>query len=305
MKHMRLILPVIAAALTLHLSPAFAQKLESKPTMGPNSVQLGTGVGKLNIPKGYAFIGKEDTHRLLEEPGARRDEHILGMIAPETGPGDWFAVLSYIDTGYIKDDEADSMKPDTLLREIKDNTDKENADRKEKGLSTIEVVGWQQPPHYDHVKHSLIWSIIGKESGRSDQVINHTSVVFGREGIMTETVVGDYSKAAALQPKLSAVGNMVTFNVGKDYGSFRSGDRVSDLTMTGLVTGGAAAAAYGAAKLGLLGKLGNYIVLAFLALKKAAIVVVVAIGGAIKALWAKITGRRQSASNSPDLTKPL
>ena len=64
-----------------------------------------------------------------------------------------------------------------------------------------------------------------------------------------------------------------------------------------LIAGGALA---GAAKLGLFGLLFKYIIVVVLALKKAAIVVIVGIVAGVKKLWAKFTGR----SSTPDRLLP-
>jgi uncharacterized membrane-anchored protein len=66
---------------------------------------------------------------------------------------------------------------------------------------------------------------------------------------------------------------------------------VAEYGLAGLIAGGALA---GAAKLGLLGAALKYIIAAALALKKALILVVVAIVAGVKKIWASFTGKNKT-----------
>ncbi|GKT14641.1 hypothetical protein AVHY2522_05305 [Acidovorax sp. SUPP2522] len=68
----------------------------------------------VKIPKGYAFLDDKDTAKLLQLYGnPPTPNHYL--IAPRSL--DWFAVFSFDDTGYIKDDE--KINAPELLSSIK------------------------------------------------------------------------------------------------------------------------------------------------------------------------------------------
>lgn len=257
----------------------------SHAIQGPKTLPLGANIAQLHLPQNFIYLDKSQTNKFLMEQGDKPEEGSLGLVAEEND--DWFALLRYDDIGYVKDDEASSLNGDTLLNEIRTNTEKSNEERRQKGAATMQVVGWYQAPSYNNATHTLSWAVIGKESSSPNQVINYTSIVFGRHGIMDTTVVGDYAKAATLRPKLAQVNGLVNFQTGEDYASFRRGDRMSDLTMTGLITGGAAATAFGLAKTGLLAKLGKFLVIGL-----------AAIGAALKKLWDAITNRRGERVNT-------
>jgi uncharacterized membrane-anchored protein len=265
-----------------------------KVITGPATVPLGANEGQLKLPQGMLYLDKKSTAELLERSGEPADEYAVGAVTDEESKFDWTGLLRYVDCGYIKDDEADSLNADDLLTTIRENTEKENEERKQKGSPTMQVSGWYRPPAYNRATHRLTWSIIGQEQGGASRTVNLTAILLGRNGIMACTIVGDLKDAAQLQPKLDRVSSALVFTQGRDYTAWRSGDKVSELTMTGLVTGGAAAAAYGAAKMGLLAKLGKLLLVILLAMKKAFIVVIAAIGGVWRWLMAKLGRRSQS-----------
>jgi uncharacterized membrane-anchored protein len=277
-------------AAVLVVSHAEAQQQPKDVTIGPKTIPLGLNVGDLKLPKGFVFIGKE-TARQIEEEQGNKDDSVLGIVQP--AEEEWGAILRYKDVGYVRDSEADKMNADSMLEDYREGTKQQNEARKEAGDTEeqMEVVGWYKPPVYNRSTHTLSWAIIGRSMPSGHEVINCNSLVFGRHGYFETIVVGDNKQAAALGPKLGVLGSMTNFRRGEDYASFKRGDRVSDLTMAGLVTGGAAAAAYGAAKVGLLGKLGKLLLVIALALKKAVVLVIAVVAGGVKALWAKVTGR--------------
>ena len=221
-------------------------------------------------------------------------EGVLGLVSDGTEGLEWFALLRYVECGYIRDDEADKMDAGELLRSIKENTDRDNEGRRKQGGKGMEIIGWYKPPVYNRAIHALSWSITAHDEGSSSQIINCTLLMLGRYGLMSCTVVGDQKDAAALQQKLDQMAVAINFPSGRDYASWRNGDKVAEVTMAGLVTGGAAAAAYGAAKVGLLGKLDNMFLIVVLALKKAFILVIAAIAGGVRWLKAKMSGRSNS-----------
>jgi uncharacterized membrane-anchored protein len=101
-----------------------------------------------------------------------------------------------------------------------------------------------------------------------------------------------------IRDKIPQVLSMVDFQPGSTYADFDPKiDKVAEYGLSALIAGGALA---GAAKLGLFGLLFKYILVAVLALKKAVIVVVVAIVAGVKKLWSKFTGK----ASTPDHLLP-
>src|SRR5579884_1802623 len=275
-----------------------AQKPPPGVTLGPSRVTLSGRAGQVSLPANYVFVDGSKAAELLTREGENDVKGVVGLVAQRHAAVEWSAILRYADCGYIKDDEAGKMDADSILNDIKSNTEKENEQGRAHGAKPISVVGWYKKPAYDRSAHVLSWSVLGHEEGAPFNVLNVTSVLFGRYGILISTVVGDEKDAVKLQPQVERVNASLSFPTGADYASYRSGDKVSDVTMTGLVTGGAAAVLYGAAKIGLLAKLGKLIIVAILAMKKAFILVIAAAAGFVRKLKARVTGKDPATASA-------
>jgi uncharacterized membrane-anchored protein len=142
------------------------------------------------------------------------------------------------------------------------------------------VVGWQQQPFYDPRSNNLTWSIRGKSE---DSVsINHSTRLLGRRGVMRANLVLDPTDVGTAVPAFNTLLTGVTFNPGHRYAEFRSGDKVAEYGLAGLVVGGAGVAL---AKTGLLQKFWKLLVLGGIAL-----------AGAIKRFIAGLFGRREPSA---------
>jgi uncharacterized membrane-anchored protein len=190
------------------------------------------------------------------------------LHAPENGP-QWFVVFSFNETGYIKDDEKDSLDAEAILESVREGTEEANEIRRERGWSTISVTGWQVEPYYDTETNNLTWSMLA--GGSDGEVVNHSVRLLGRRGVMNaDLVLAPEDVDSAVETFSSIVGGF-DFKSGHRYREFTSGDRVAEIGLTALVAGGAGVAL---AKSGLLAKFWKVIVagvVALLALAKRAV----------------------------------
>lgn len=238
---------------------------------GPSVAQIGTRAS-IQIPAGYVFLNDSDTSKFLRLLGnPPKPGHYA--FAPETL--DWFAVFSFSESGYVKDDE--KIDGDALLKTLKDSDGPANEERRRLGMETITTEGWLVPPHYDLATKRLEWGT-RLRSGGGEQVINYTSRMLGRTGVMAATLVSSPEKVGADMDVFRRDLNGFKFNPGQTYAEYRSGDKVAEYGLGALIVGGAAAAA---AKTGILKSLFKFIWVG-----------VIAAGAAIGAVWKKITGRR-------------
>ena len=286
-----------AAAASAQGKPAY------HPVLGPKTARLGSGVGSIAVPEGMAFFGAQDTRRLMSEGKEIVHGDEVGAVVPIAENAEWSAVISYSRIGYVKDEEADRLNADEILSSIKEGTATDNEERAKQGAAPIEVVRWGQPPCYDKKTHTLTWSIVAREGEK--ELLNYSAVVLGRFGIMTCTVATGAGQAEAMQANLQRISSSIGFAQRQDYAAWRSGDKVSDMTLTGLVAGGTAAAAYGAAKVGLLAKLGKWLVVAALALKKGAIVLLAGVWAAVRAFFRRLTGRKEEEAKGAEATESV
>jgi uncharacterized membrane-anchored protein len=218
-------------------------------------------MAQVTLPEGFLFADAAGTRRFLEltqNPSSGRE---LGTVLRREGDSTWFVIFEFRDIGYVKDDDKDSLDASALLSSIKQGTEAGNAERKKRGWSTMEIVGWQRPPFYEQGTNNLTWAIRGRSEG--SETINYSVRLLGRSGVMdADLVLGPEQLAGAL-PEFNTLLEGFTFKDGHRYAEWRSGDKVAAYGLTALVAGGAGAAI---AKSGLLGKLWKAVVAGVVAL---------------------------------------
>lgn len=99
---------------------------------GPTTGAL-EGKSTLVIPKGVAFLDKKEGSKFLELTGNLASEKSIVM-------GDnWWAVFSFNDSGYVKDDE--KIDADALLASLKASDGPENVERRKLGVTELHTEG--------------------------------------------------------------------------------------------------------------------------------------------------------------------
>ncbi len=236
------------------------------------------GVGQLGdlaavrIPDGFVFTGARGTQTLMQlfqNPVTGRE---LGYVAPKDLS--WFVVFEFNDSGYVKDDEKESLDADALLKTMKKGQEQGNKMRKEKGWPELHLLGWAKPPFYNERTNNLEWATIHESEGQKG--VNFNTRLLGRKGVMEATLVlGPDDLDSTLSTYQSLLGGF-SYTEGNRYAEYKKGDKIAKYGLTALVAGGAAVVA---AKSGLLGKLGKFIILIF-----------VAIAAVLKKFWGGIVG---------------
>jgi uncharacterized membrane-anchored protein len=220
-------------------SEAVAPQLELGWQKGPASGDLG-GLATVEVPEGYAFLGPEDTKKILEAMGNLTDGSEKGSLFP--ADDDWFLVFEFQDVGYVKDDEKDDLDADALLESIREGSERGNEERARRGLAKMTVTGWALAPQYDPATHNLEWAVRFAVENEAP-VVNQNTRILGRRGVMAATLVADPEELASVQPKADALLAGFDFASGQRYAEFTKGDKVAQYGLAGLVLGGAAAAA--------------------------------------------------------------
>ena len=77
-------------------------------------------------------------------------------------------IYQYFPTGYVKSDDWSDLDADDVLRQIKENTEKDNAVRRANGTPLLHVERWMQPPAYNPDTHTVSW-IISSDNGGSQE----------------------------------------------------------------------------------------------------------------------------------------
>ena len=232
--------------------------LDNYGIKGPATIDLGAE-GSLKLPAGMVFIPKDKANELMVSLGNSANPNRYGLIAPETQDDEessWAVDLSYVDSGYIKDDDAKEWDTESMLSELKAGNEEQNKVRKSKGMAEIETRGWIEKPQYDAATHRLIWSIDVYEKGGKDAnpAVNYNTFQLGRKGYINLTLVTDLSKIEQLKPVARELLGNIEFNQGLRYADFNAKtDKVAEYGLAALVGGVAAK------KLGLLAVIGAFL----------------------------------------------
>jgi uncharacterized membrane-anchored protein len=214
-------------------------------TWQTGTVTVGTNIATIVLPEGYRFLGPKDAHQVLEGIwGNPPNPNVLGlMFGPDQGPeteGGWAVVVSFEDSGYVKDDDARSMKYDELLASMQEETRTSNPARVKHGYPTIELLGWAEAPHYDSTSKTLYWAKRLRFGDTKEPQLNYNMRVLGRRGVLELNPLGGESELKTIQAAAPVLLAATTFTAGNRYQDFSesSGDKVAAYGIAGLITGG-------------------------------------------------------------------
>ena len=283
-----------------HLSKDQVMKEIAALQWQTGTITLKDGLAKINLTPDFHFLGNADARKVLHDIWNNPDDpDILGMIFPaDKGPlddGNWAVLVSYEESGYVKDNDASKINYDDLLKQMQQGAKDANPDRIKEGYPSLDIVGWAEPPRYDAAAHKLYWARELKIGGEDSNELNYDIRILGRRGVLVLSVLGGMDQLQLINGDAPKILAMVDFQPGNTYGEFDPKiDKVAEYGLAGLIAGGALA---GAAKLGLFAVFFKWIIAAVLALKKALILVVLGIVAGVKKLWAKITGQRKTPDN--------
>ncbi|MBV8657798.1 MAG: DUF2167 domain-containing protein [Burkholderiales bacterium] len=232
---MRMRYLAIVVSMLLACSAAQAEGGKYSPHKGPFAQEI-SGVAHLDVYPHYLTLDTGDTSRLMEEmhnPGVTGAYY----LAPDNE--DWFAIFEHEETGHVKDN--DSIDANAVLEQIKAGTAESNKERRARGWSELNIIGWRVEPHYETDTRRLSWATLNESDGK--QAINYTTKILGRTGVVTVTLVTSPDKLDRAVADLKQQLDGFKFDAGQSYTEFKDGDKVAEYGLTGLIVGGAAAVA--------------------------------------------------------------
>ena len=230
---------------------------------GPLLGELGEEA-RVSVPENCAFTGKDGTRQFMELSQNPVSGSELGTVicklvdAKGETESTWFAVFEFDDSGYVKDDEKESLDGDAILASLKEGNEQGNKERKRRGWEALYLDGWQRAPHYDERTRNLTWAT-RLHAEDSAQVLNHSVRLLGRGGVMSADLVVSPEYYDRALPAFNAVVGNFRYKSGHTYAEWREGDKLATYGLTALVAGGAGAALV---KTGLLQKFGKAIIVA-------------------------------------------
>lgn len=267
---------------------AFLRSL--KPVAG--DVRIDAAKAVLHLGDRYYFLSAADARRVLTEAWGNPPEAtsgVLGMVL-EKGKSPlsdtWGAVITYSDSGYVSDSDAESQDYDAVLQSMKEGEGEENEQRKAAGFPTLNLVGWAQPPSYNARAHSLIWARELASSDSKTHGLNYDVRLLGRSGVLSLNMVASMPMLAEVRTAANSFGQAVDFETGARYADYNATtDKAAGYGLAGLVGGGAAVAV--AKKAGILVLLAKFWKLILVGLAVG--------GGAVLTFFRNLFGRRKQA----------
>ncbi|MBC2603702.1 DUF2167 domain-containing protein [Puniceicoccus vermicola] len=256
--------PLLSVAiLCLSALSAFSQEIEW--IEGPATASIGD-IAEINVPEGYVFTGADGTKRLMEAMQNPVSNTELGFLAPasvfEGGEDSWYVVFEFDSIGYVKDDQKDDLDADAILKSIRAANQEANKMRVARGWPELHVVGWAVRPNYNPQTNNLEWATRVSANDGEDS-INYNTRLLGRKGVMAVTLVTGVDAFSGVKTSYEQSLAGFSFVKGERYAEWKSGDKIAQYGLTGLVVGGGAAIA---AKTGLLAKFWKILIIPFLAI---------------------------------------
>jgi uncharacterized membrane-anchored protein len=277
---------------------AEARRLANSVHYQTGAVALPGGLATVTLPEAFRYAGPADTETVLEKIwGNPKQKASLGMIVPANfdplRSSSWAVVLTFVDDGYVKDDDASKINYADLLQKMKEGTQEASKAREKAGYPPIELVGWAAPPRYDATAHKLYWAKEIKFGGEPQNTLNYNIRILGRRGVLVLNAIATMSQLQQVEDAAPTLLSMVDFKEGNRYADFKQGtDKVATYGIAALVAGGIAV------KAGLLKGLW----IGILALKKFIIVGALALARYFKRIWNWIRGNSpeaQAAGGTP------
>lgn len=208
------------------------------------AITLNEGMVTINVPNGMRYLDAQQSNRVLTDLwGNPPSDNSLGMLFPaDKGPLSDNVVafnLSWDEMGYVKDDDADDINYDDLLKELQTDAQEANKKREKMGYEPIEIIGWASKPFYDKNNKVLHWAKeIKFGTGEMGNTLNYDVRILGRKGVLSMNAIGDMTAVETVKGVIPSVTSSVNFNEGHRYADFDSNiDEVAAWTIGGLVAG--------------------------------------------------------------------
>jgi|SRR5689334_2485963 uncharacterized membrane-anchored protein len=290
---------LIAAALStaaVSMTPAYAQNTPSSRTQaeiqaawqaaaksgtfGPAQIRL-LDQATLNITDDEVFIPAAEANRIMAALGNSSTPERFGLVTEKSDNVRWMVDVTWIKEGYVRDGDAKEWQADAMLEDLKEGTERGNAERLARGIPALDVTGWVEKPAYDSASHRLVWSLSLQDRGApagEPQTINYNTYALGREGYFSLDLITGSDTIGT--DKLVARNLLGTLNYrpGKRYEDFSSStDKVAAYGLGALV------GVVAVKKLGLLGLIGVFL----LKIWKLAAVALVGAGAAVRRFFGR------------------
>jgi len=226
-------------------------------TRGPAEVKLLDQAG-LSLTDGEFFVPQAEANKIMELVGNGTNPARQGLIVSNRAGAAWMIVVTWVAEGYVEDGDAKEWQADELLDNLREGTEKGNAERLARGVPALDVVGWVEPPAYDSMAHRLVWSLSLRDRGATSdqpQTINYNTYALGRDGFFSLNLITSADQVATDKNVVRELLGTLVYVPGKRYEDYnQSTDKVAAYGLAALV------GAVAVKKLGLLALAGAFLV---------------------------------------------
>jgi uncharacterized membrane-anchored protein len=222
--------------------------------------QLPLSHSTLALPQGYRMVLGEDARRLMQLTGDQAKASVEAVALSPNFKDE--IIFQGVNDGYVRLDDWSEVDAAAMIRQIRENTEKENEWRRQQGFDEIHVVGWLRQPTLDRATSTAFWAIEG--SNGQGGIVNSIALRLGRNGYERLNWIVDKRNYVAGGGQLDLMLRAHSYDAGYRYADHASGDKVAAYTIAGLVAAVAGAkllkVAAGVGLLVLLKKFGAIIV---------------------------------------------
>ena len=232
---------------TLTFDPTTIQQyydsVESTFTYQEGSIDIKEGLATITVPKGYRFLGAEESGIVLSDMWGNPPSEVLGMLfpagmSPMSDSFSYAVEITYSEDGFIEDEDAEDIDYDELLQSMQEDAEAVNETRIELGYEPVELVGWASAPFYDKANKKLHWAKELKFGQDEVNTLNYNIRILGRRGYLNMNAIGEMDVLPAFQQDIDEILASVEFQEGNRYADFNPNiDQVAAYGIGGLIAG--------------------------------------------------------------------
>jgi uncharacterized membrane-anchored protein len=207
------------------------------------TVSVKGGIATIQLPDGYTYLQQGDARYVVEDLWENvPDETVIGLVMPPDPPtgeeSTWAIIVSYVDDGYVSDDDASSIDFNALLAEMQSDARKSADDLRAQGYASAELLNWAEPPHYDPVGKKLYWAQRLLFDGDTAATLNYNVRILGRRGYLLLNAVADDGILPTVSAGSKEILGVTEFTAGNRYEEFDpSYDKLAAYGVGGLIAG--------------------------------------------------------------------
>ena len=119
-----------------------------------------------------------------------------------------------------KDDDAEKIDYDSLLKDMQQGTRDHNVARTKAGYPAMELVGWAAPPRYDRTAKKMYWAKEFQVEGHDGHTLNYDIRILGRRGVLILSAIAGMGQLDEIKQATPQILSMVNFQQGSRYADF-------------------------------------------------------------------------------------